>query len=186
MWTYRLRIARGITSLVVLLLLAACGGGGGDMGEKGGPSSGAAPAEGIAAGGALRGGVLPAGIPGGGIPVGDVQGARTTRGADPENAAASDAAPRPPLPPHVPDEIIVKFRDGVPELNKIAARSRVAGTRLRAFRILQGLEHLRLQGGVSVAEAIERYRKDPDVLYAEPNYIVRATVTPDDTRFGDL
>ena len=184
MQTYRLRIARGITSFVVLLLLAACGGG--DGGESGGPASGVAPAGGIAAGGALRGGALPAGVPGSGIPVGAVQGARTTPGADPEIAAASDAAPRPPLPPHVPDEVIVKFRDGVPEINKIAARSRVAGTRLRAFRILQGLEHLRLQGGVSVAEAIERYRKDPDVLYAEPNYIVRATVTPDDTRFGDL
>jgi subtilisin family serine protease len=91
-----------------------------------------------------------------------------------------------PLPPHVPDEVIVRFRDGVPELNKSSARSRVSGTRLRAFRILNGLEHHRLPRNVSVDEAIARYRQDPDVLYAEPNYIVRTTNTPNDPSFGEL
>ncbi|MGH8635223.1 MAG: S8 family serine peptidase, partial [Burkholderiales bacterium] len=80
----------------------------------------------------------------------------------------------------------MKFRDGVPELNKTLALSRVSGTRRRAFRFLHGLEHHRLPANVSVNEAIEKYRKDPDVLYAEPNYIVRTTNTPNDTRFGEL
>jgi hypothetical protein len=185
MRTCRLENARGIASLMVLLLLAACGGGG-EGGESSGPASGAAPAEGVAAGAALRGGAMPSGIPGAGLAAGTLQGAGAAPGAGSELAAASDAAPRALLAPHVPDEVIVRFRDEVPELDRIAARSRVAGTRLRAFRMLQGLEHHRLPGGVSVAEAIERYRKDPAVLYAEPNYIVRATVMPDDSRFGEL
>ncbi len=90
------------------------------------------------------------------------------------------------LPPHVPGEVIVRFRPGVPEFFKSAARSRVSGTRLRAFRVVEGLEHHRLAPNVSLDEAIAKYRQDPDVLYAEPNYIVRATNLPDDTRFGDL
>ena len=97
----------------------------------------------------------------------------------------SGAAPAAP-PPHVADEVIVKFRDGVPESTKSTARSRVSGIRLRAFRILDGLEHHRLPPGVSVDEAIAKYRQDPDVLYAEPNYIVRATNTPNDASFGEL
>ncbi|HEY7658246.1 MAG TPA: S8 family serine peptidase [Burkholderiales bacterium] len=37
-----------------------------------------------------------------------------------------------------------------------------------------------------MAEALEQYRGDPDVLYAEPNYVVHTTAIPDDTRFGEL
>jgi hypothetical protein len=62
----------------------------------------------------------------------------------------------------------------------------VAGTRLRVFRILEGLEHHRLPADVPVDEALAKYRQDPDVLYAEPNYIVRTMITPDDARFGEL
>jgi len=86
----------------------------------------------------------------------------------------------------VPNEVIVKFRDGVLELNKTMARSRASGTRLRAFRIIDGLEHHRLPPHVSIDEAIAKYRQDPDVLYAEPNYIVRTTNSPNDTSFGEL
>ncbi|HSC96833.1 MAG TPA: S8 family serine peptidase [Burkholderiales bacterium] len=37
-----------------------------------------------------------------------------------------------------------------------------------------------------MAEALENYRQDPNVLYAEPNYVVHTTAIPDDTRFGEL
>jgi subtilisin family serine protease len=90
------------------------------------------------------------------------------------------------LAPHVAGEVIVRFRDGVAESHKSSARSRVSAKQLRAFRILNGLEHHRLAPSVSVDEAIAKYREDPDVLYAEPNYIVRTTNTPNDIRFGEL
>ena len=89
-------------------------------------------------------------------------------------------------PPFVPNEVIVKFRLGTPEFDKALARSRVFGIQLRAFRIIDGLEHHRLPANVSVEQAIAIYRQDPDVLYAEPNYIVRTTNTPNDPRFGEL
>jgi hypothetical protein len=66
------------------------------------------------------------------------------------------------------------------------ARSSVSGIQLRAFRIVDGLELHRLPVNVSVEQAIATYRQDPDVLYAEPNFIVRTTNTPNDPRFGEL
>src|SRR6266496_5403599 len=75
----------------------------------------------------------------------------------------------------VPDEIIVKFRDGVDEFTKDLARFRVSGTRKKIFKIIPGLEVVKLQQGVSVEEAIDLFEQIPDVLYAEPNYLLHTT-----------
>ena len=96
------------------------------------------------------------------------------------------AQPQPQGPEHVPDEIIVKFRDGVDESQKDLARFRVSGTRKKTFKVIRGLEVVKLSRGVSVEEAIDLYRQDPNVEYAEPNYILRITSTPNDPRFGEL
>jgi len=106
---------------------------------------------------------------------------------------SSDAQSPSQVPAHVQDEIIVKFRKGVPEGNKELASVKVSAVRMKVFKILEGLELLKLPSGLSVEEAIEIYQQDPDVLYAEPNYIVRttkkpsisATNTPNDQRFDD-
>jgi subtilisin family serine protease len=96
------------------------------------------------------------------------------------------AQPQPQVPEYVSDEIIVKFRDGVDEYQKDLARFRVSGTRKKVFKVMRGLEVMKLSRGVSVEEAIALYRQDPNVLYAEPNYILRTTLTPNDTRFGEM
>ena len=196
MRTCWLQIGRGFSSLALLLLLAACGGGGGDGGGTGGVAPGADSKGGVATGAVTRGGVAPGAVPGGGATPGVVPGVGVESAAVPGGSFGISSVPgggvgsaadsRLPLRPHVPDEIIVKFRDRVPEVSKTATLSRVAGTRLRVFRILNGLEHHRLAPDVSVEEALEKYRMDPDVLYAEPNFIVRTTNTPNDTRFGEL
>ena len=97
-----------------------------------------------------------------------------------------------PAAAHVPDEVIVKFRDGVDEVRKDLARFRVLGNRKKLFRIVPGLEVVKLPRNVTVEEAIDLYHQDPDVLYAEPNYILHLTAnaeitaTPDDPSFGSL
>ena len=96
------------------------------------------------------------------------------------------AQPTPHSQDYVPDEIIVKFRQGVDESRKDLARFRVFGARKKAFKVLQNLEVVKLSRGVSVEEAVQISRNNPDVLYAEPNYIVHTTAIPNDTRFGDL
>ncbi|MEE9610125.1 MAG: hypothetical protein V3W19_02680, partial [Desulfatiglandales bacterium] len=57
---------------------------------------------------------------------------------------SSDAQSPSQVPAHVQDEIIVKFRQGVPEPNKELARIRVSAVRMKAFKILEGLELLKL------------------------------------------
>jgi subtilisin family serine protease len=92
----------------------------------------------------------------------------------------------PAAPEFVADEVIVKFRDGADEAQKELARFRVSGVRKKTFRILRNLEIVKLQPGIQVEEAVNLYRQNPDVLYAEPNYILKITATPNDPRFGEL
>jgi len=88
--------------------------------------------------------------------------------------------------PYVPGELLVRYRAGA------------AASRPERFRRLLGIEterrfsHLRihqvrLPPGLTVEEALEIYRDDPDVEYAEPNYLRYATARiPDDTEFTKL
>src|SRR5262245_62139083 len=96
------------------------------------------------------------------------------------------AQPQSQPPDYMPDEIIVKFREGTEEYRKDLARFRVSGTRKKVFKVIRGLEVVKLSRGVSVEEAIRLYRQDPDVQYAEPNYILRTTNIPNVPRFGEM
>src|SRR5215831_12590672 len=96
------------------------------------------------------------------------------------------AQPQAQVPEYVSDEIIVRFREGVDEYKKDLARFRVSGTRKKVFKVIRGLEVIKLSRGVSVEEAINSYRQDPDVLYAEPNYILKTINTPNDPRFSQM
>lgn len=70
---------------------------------------------------------------------------------------SSDAQSPSQVPDHVQDEIIVKFRKGVPEPNKELASFKVLAVRMKVFKILEGLELLKLPSVLSVEEAIEIY-----------------------------
>jgi len=50
--------------------------------------------------------------------------------------------------------------------------------------IVERLHVVQLEQGVSVQDALLHYRQNPSVLYAEPDYIVRAFTTPNDPQFG--
>jgi len=60
----------------------------------------------------------------------------------------------------------------------------VAARVLAEPAIVSHLQIVQLEQGVSVQEALLRYRQNPNVLYAEPDYIVRALTTPNDPQFG--
>ncbi len=76
-------------------------------------------------------------------------------------------------------ELLVKYRDAAGP-----AKTMVAGAVIRPAAA-PGLRRVQLPAGMPVAEAAARYRHDPAVLYAEPNYIARKTVVPDDTRYTE-
>lgn len=84
---------------------------------------------------------------------------------------------------HWEGEIIVKFRQGVRTASSLRAHKAVGATVFRRFQLLNA-EHVKLPSGVTVRDAIIRYMQDPDVEYAEPNYIRSANLTvPNDQLF---
>ncbi|HWP58697.1 MAG TPA: S8 family serine peptidase, partial [Candidatus Acidoferrales bacterium] len=95
---------------------------------------------------------------------------------------------------YVQNEILVKFRPAADESDKVVAHHNAGGKRAKVFKHVKGLERIKLPPGLSVKDAIEFYQQNPEVLYAEPNYIVKTTAkaaatvaaTPSDPSFGSL
>ena len=48
------------------------------------------------------------------------------------------------------------------------------------------VQHLKLDKGVNVEDALVKYRQSPAVEYAEPNYLHHVTAIPNDTQFTSL
>lgn len=85
----------------------------------------------------------------------------------------------------VAGELLVKFRDGN------AQRLRRDAVRMRRHRIAEardlghsGYSHVRLADRHAIRETIASLSLDADVEYVEPNYIVEASATPNDTFFS--
>lgn len=85
--------------------------------------------------------------------------------------------------PYVPGEVLVKFRAGVtgPEIER--AKSRHGARETGSISGLQ-VKKLKLRTA-SIETTLAKLKADPEVLFAEPNYIVSAlAVTPDDPYFS--
>ena len=94
----------------------------------------------------------------------------------------------------VPGEILVRFR---PESKDKGSGStlliREAGQEIPvsikrispAFELVEGLRVAQVNPA-DTSNAIEALRARPDVMYAEPNYIRRASVTPNDPRYPQM
>jgi subtilisin family serine protease len=89
-------------------------------------------------------------------------------------------------PRYVQGEILVKYKSHVSASTIRSHQDRVGASTIRAHRHI-GVRHVKLHPFMSVETALEHYRKNPDVAYAEPNYIryLRAT-TPNDPFFSNL
>ncbi len=82
-------------------------------------------------------------------------------------------------------ELLVKFKSGTVTTSSVRAHQAVGASFEKRFTLVPGLEHVKLPQELSVRDAIVQYMSDPDVEYAEPNYLLRpASRRPDDTYFG--
>lgn len=91
------------------------------------------------------------------------------------SAQAADAAPGPEA---VPGELIVGFKSGT---NSAQARSIVGGRDgAKVDRKLPGGDMVVNVDGASTADVAASLRRNSRVAYAEPNYIVRSTMTTND------
>lgn len=85
---------------------------------------------------------------------------------------------------HVPGEILVKFKPSADPAARGLVISRLGGRSLEVRR--DSMARIALPPGLSAAEAAHAYRLEPEVEHAQPNYIYRALVVPNDTQFGEL
>jgi subtilisin family serine protease/Ca2+-binding RTX toxin-like protein len=85
----------------------------------------------------------------------------------------------------VPGELLVRFKDGVGADQRAEAMRANGAERKRALRI-PGLELVRLAPGRGVEATARALANRPEVAYAEPNWIYRASATPNDPRLDEL
>ncbi len=83
-------------------------------------------------------------------------------------------------PGYVPDELLVKFKDGVGTANATDV-VRGKGAQLRRVLTPDGLIQIKLPPGTSIEDAISSYSALPNVEYATPNIYAQAFFVPNDT-----
>src|SRR5437899_1397409 len=90
-------------------------------------------------------------------------------------------------PQYVANQLLVRFRDSVPASAALKVHGQLRAKVASSYSIVPGLQLVQLQAGTDFQQALSSYRSDPNVLYAEPNYIrQRLDSTPNDTYFSDL
>ena len=89
-------------------------------------------------------------------------------------------------PEYVPGEVLIKYKSSVSASSIEGSQSRLGSRTIKEFKYI-GVRHVKLSADLSVQDALEIYKNDPGVEYAEPNYYRYATsTTPDDTYFANL
>jgi subtilisin family serine protease len=84
---------------------------------------------------------------------------------------------------YAPGQVLVRYEPGTSSSERAAVRDE-AGVALERRLNVTRVELLDLDGGVSVPEALAELRADPDVAFAEPDYVYTlAEAIPDDTMF---
>ncbi len=82
-------------------------------------------------------------------------------------------------------ELIVKFKPGVSEEVKDKIHLKYESKKLNKFPSIN-IDCVKLKESLGVEEAIALYLENPEVEYAEPNFVFSILTTPDDLYFINL
>ena len=74
-------------------------------------------------------------------------------------------------------ELLVKFKANVAQKTLMKTHAGTGATLLKSYDIVPNLQHVKLPAGMTVQQAVELYMADPNVQYAEPNYVRCAAST---------
>src|SRR5215510_12557553 len=86
--------------------------------------------------------------------------------------------------PYATDRILVRFKSGTAASRTAAVHAQHSGQVVREYRVPTNLQLVMVPQGAAVEQMVEAYRRDPEVLYAEPNYIYQLATVPNDPSFG--
>jgi thermitase len=98
-----------------------------------------------------------------------------------KSAGSADAK----RPEWVPNEIIVKFKNGVSK-NHISQVNRRHGTTVLSTNHRAGFRRLKTPAGRTPKQLIELYNREPEIEYAELNYYAYAHFVPNDPYWSRL
>ena len=88
-------------------------------------------------------------------------------------------------PGYVPGELLVKFKPSVRRKAAEFYRTQLGIISKHTFKRI-GVQQVQIPEDMSVEEALEIYRNDPSVEYAEPNYYRYVMEIPNDSNFNEL
>jgi len=88
-------------------------------------------------------------------------------------------------PEYVPGEVLVKFKPTVAAASVNRVMADLQAKMVKQFAVI-GVRQWKLGEGMAVEQAVARLKSDPNVAYAEPNYIYHIDVVPNDARFSEL
>lgn len=83
---------------------------------------------------------------------------------------------------YVRDEVLVKFKNGTVSQGARAANNEIGARVLEEFAELKW-QRVRLPEGLSVKDAIERYKNLEEVEYVQPNFYYHLLATPNDAQY---
>jgi thermitase len=85
----------------------------------------------------------------------------------------------------VPGEVVVRFRPGVGAQGHASVLEALDASTKRKLPLLPGVQLIRI-GAETVPEAVASFERQPQVLYAEPNFLYTIDAPPNDPLFSDL
>jgi serine protease len=83
-------------------------------------------------------------------------------------------------------ELLVRFKKGVTKEKAKEIHAKHGSEIIRSYSMPADLYHVKVKKNTPLDEIIDTYTKDPDVLYAEPNFIYTIQTVPNDPSFGSL
>jgi subtilisin family serine protease len=86
---------------------------------------------------------------------------------------------------YVAGELLVKFKTETAQRNSDSIHERIGARVIKEFSD-SGWQHVSLPEGLSVSDAIRRYKEEPGVAEAQPNFVYRINLMPNDPQIGSL
>ena len=87
-------------------------------------------------------------------------------------------------PEYLPDEVLVKFKDGVPQDTVDTIIAGAGGAVVKKFRLIPALR-LKIPAG-TVESAISLLKRFPEIEYVEPNYLRYLNAIPNDPDYPEM
>ncbi len=86
---------------------------------------------------------------------------------------------------YVPGEVLVKWKRSV-SFSSVQNTMQTLGLSMKKSFPSLGVQYMKLRPGMKVETALTDLKQNPNLEYAEPNYIIRVLATPNDPQFNQL